>query len=89
MISTDLRPFSFCTTRQNDGWLVMVVYINGAPAHLSARHSNAPYVPAQQLVVFLLTDLFSWSAYNYPASLGGDLPILAQGTLLTVARVVC
>jgi len=25
-ISTSLRPFSFCTTCQNDGWLMIVVY---------------------------------------------------------------
>ena len=28
MISTSLHPFSFCTTRQNDGWLM----IKGAAA---------------------------------------------------------
>jgi len=26
MMSTNRRPFSFCTTRQKDGWLVIAVY---------------------------------------------------------------
>ena len=31
MIFTSLRPFSFCTTRQNDGWLMIVVYRSICP----------------------------------------------------------
>jgi hypothetical protein len=31
MISTSLRPFSFCTTRPNDGWLMIVVYRSICP----------------------------------------------------------
>ncbi len=41
MMSTNRRPFSFCTTRQKDGWLVIAVYRSGVVIQPTASPPQA------------------------------------------------